>query len=1079
MATIYELQQRADALRKKTATDSISPEEVGGLHADTLAYIANMERYASSLGIKKVYTSVSEMNGDESPVSSTGMPLKAGQLVTIFNAEAPDAENSGEIYAFQNPGWVLVGRLYAGTADTLKKLIEGDKATVTNNNRNAFVWLGNFETWAEAQTEIDKLHATGEDNTKVGEFRLLLNGRNLIVRNFVQNWATGVFTQTIQGSIQWNVETQTMDQSLKIKTYERRYNEGTGWTTWEEGAAKIELAQGLSTEEGSENNAISQKAVSYAILDCNEPIDVLKKYTSINPISWVRGAKIRSYASVGSVSPMTVEADKNYMYAIIDCKKGDVFYFSNIQGSAYYRTYVVIDASNNVLADGGLSIISDKDVVIQQDEANRIVINNSTEDGYVLYGSKNDIAFNKTNDALDVIKKDIDLNVVTLNEGGLINNYSSIGEKPSLAVKSDNNSNYVITDCAEGDVFKICGGYNQSYYKLFSFLDAEGNTLALQLSNSNIYQNGNIIVKAPANATQLTCNLYKDGYVVQISDTEYSLSNDLKSLYDCEELEPNTVTDSMYITINGLQGKDGLFSCNHYNLHEITNYVCKVLVEIENDNAIDGYVDYAVTGLTWNAGQMFLKGDNCKVGKYQVVIDVNVNNPAIVLRIAYSKSCKVYLINDKINRDDVFSHDMAQMPMGTGIDYETLSTEYDYSAIMVTGQSLSVGTANSGNVDFTAVDGCYMLGGVSVEGDVSSELLPLKVVGETDSLFPITVTLCNSLKKMLNNTRFKDVKLISLPIGIGGVPISAFEPDGSPGKTLISSTFSKLKEAVADKKVNIIGVIWMQGENDSNTEVERYYNSLLNVKNWIQDKAVEVFGQKNKPLFFTYQTGAGYSNRQSIAQFNCAKNNEDTILLNPSHIMWAGTGGTHPNVNGYRMYGEITALQFKRIFLDGYKATAVYPKTIRVDKEFVYIDCIVPVPPLRINTKTLFSTKTSIGNDYYGFILYDKDNSRYISIKSISIVGGCTIKLTTYGDLTGINLSVRFLNTGFGGRGVICDSQETPTVSKYVANNDIAVENEDATDIYGNSLVGKSYPTYNWLNQFELDVDNNTIPAIL
>ena len=209
------------------------------------------------------------MNGDESPVSSTDMPLKAGQLVTIFNAEAPDAENSGEIYAFQNPGWVLVGRLDAGTADTLKKLIEGDKATVSDNNRNAFVWLGNFETWAQAQAEIDKLHATGEDNTKVGEFRLLLNGRNIIVRNFVQNWATGVFTQTVQGSIQWNTESQTMDQSLNINTYERRYNEGTGWTTWEEGTAKIELAQELSTEEGSENKTISQKVISQNIEDIN------------------------------------------------------------------------------------------------------------------------------------------------------------------------------------------------------------------------------------------------------------------------------------------------------------------------------------------------------------------------------------------------------------------------------------------------------------------------------------------------------------------------------------------------------------------------------------------------------------------------------------------------------------------------------------------------------------------------------------------------------------------------------------------------------------------------------------------
>lgn len=309
MTQIYDLQQRADVLRKKTATDSISPEEVGGLHADTLAYIANMERYASSLGIKKVYTSVSEMNGDESPVSSTGMPLKAGQLVTIFNAEAPDAENSGEIYAFQNPGWVLVGRLDAGTADTLKKLIEGDKATVSDNNRNAFVWLGNFETWAEAQTEIDKLHATGEDNTKVGEFRLLLNGRNLIVRNFVQNWATGVFTQTVQGSIQWNVETQTMDQSLNIKTYERRYNEGTGWTTWEEGTAKIELAQKLSTEEGSEKKPISQKAVSEAINSCIKGSNLVgvmsfdeNKFLSnmLDPQQWVIGSYYDAKGEINS-----------------------------------------------------------------------------------------------------------------------------------------------------------------------------------------------------------------------------------------------------------------------------------------------------------------------------------------------------------------------------------------------------------------------------------------------------------------------------------------------------------------------------------------------------------------------------------------------------------------------------------------------------------------------------------------------------------------------------------------------------------------------------------------------------------
>lgn len=348
MTQIYDLQQRADVLRKKTATDSISPEEVGGLHADTLAYIANMERYASSLGIKKVYTSVSEMNGDESPVSSTGMPLKAGQLVTIFNAEAPDAENSGEIYAFQNPGWLLAGRLDSGNYSRLSNIVRGETGYISDNIRSPYTFIGNFATWAEVQTELDKLHNSdgGADNKVIGEFRVLLDGRNLLVRNWVQNWATGVFTQTVEGSVRWNGE--TMEQSLQIATYERRYNEGSGWGEWKSvetsggnmildwktnaattrkqvpqderkagmmisyrnasgewineqyvgmsfddtswaadanwqqiGASAIELAQELSTEEGSEKKAISQKAVSEAINNVNNVI-VLEWATNVN-----------------------------------------------------------------------------------------------------------------------------------------------------------------------------------------------------------------------------------------------------------------------------------------------------------------------------------------------------------------------------------------------------------------------------------------------------------------------------------------------------------------------------------------------------------------------------------------------------------------------------------------------------------------------------------------------------------------------------------------------------------------------------------------------------------------------------
>lgn len=154
------------------------------------------------------------------------------------------------------------------TSESLKSLnnaLKGEPSAVSNNIRNAFIYLGDFATWAEAQTELDKLRSKGIDYTKIGSFRMLLNGRNVEVHNWVQNWTSSIFTQTVQGSIKWDAESQTMNQSLNINIYERRYTEGTGWTTWQEDTAKIGLAQELSTEEGSENKAIFQKAVSEAL----------------------------------------------------------------------------------------------------------------------------------------------------------------------------------------------------------------------------------------------------------------------------------------------------------------------------------------------------------------------------------------------------------------------------------------------------------------------------------------------------------------------------------------------------------------------------------------------------------------------------------------------------------------------------------------------------------------------------------------------------------------------------------------------------------------------------------------------
>ena len=124
MDSIYKLQERASALRDKTQIDSITPEEVGGLHLDTLAYLADMEQNLDGLGIRKVYISVSAMNADTTPIGTNGKALRLGQLVTIYNASAPTAQGTGNVYAYQKPGWLLVGNI--GGIYELKAQIEAE-----------------------------------------------------------------------------------------------------------------------------------------------------------------------------------------------------------------------------------------------------------------------------------------------------------------------------------------------------------------------------------------------------------------------------------------------------------------------------------------------------------------------------------------------------------------------------------------------------------------------------------------------------------------------------------------------------------------------------------------------------------------------------------------------------------------------------------------------------------------------------------------------------------------------------------------------------------------------------------------
>lgn len=164
MESIYRLQERAEFLRSKNQADSISPEEVGSLHADTLAYLADMEQNEKGLGIRKVYKNFSSMNADRlAPVGTNGKPLRFGQLVAVYDKDNPSQAENGNIYAYQKgaeEGWILMGNL--NSYGEISEKIAGIKNYISRldnkarEHDKALSKKANAEEVAKSLEELDK-----------------------------------------------------------------------------------------------------------------------------------------------------------------------------------------------------------------------------------------------------------------------------------------------------------------------------------------------------------------------------------------------------------------------------------------------------------------------------------------------------------------------------------------------------------------------------------------------------------------------------------------------------------------------------------------------------------------------------------------------------------------------------------------------------------------------------------------------------------------------------------------------------------------------------------------------------------
>lgn len=165
MDTIYSLLKRAKELKEKSQVDSITPEEVGKLHEDTLAYIASLEQSTDGLGIKKVYQSKSVMEADTNPVSTNGKALRYGQLVSIYDDAHADSSENGNIYAYQKPGWLLMGKVSGGTTLSITQEL-GDSATKVMSQAAVTAAIGSSKKDATNTRFDDKQNLLGASNVQ-------------------------------------------------------------------------------------------------------------------------------------------------------------------------------------------------------------------------------------------------------------------------------------------------------------------------------------------------------------------------------------------------------------------------------------------------------------------------------------------------------------------------------------------------------------------------------------------------------------------------------------------------------------------------------------------------------------------------------------------------------------------------------------------------------------------------------------------------------------------------------------------------------------------------------------------------
>jgi uncharacterized protein YjdB len=257
----------------------------------------------------------------------------------------------------------------------------------------------------------------------------------------------------------------------------------------------------------------------------------------------------------------------------------------------------------------------------------------------------------------------------------------------------------------------------------------------------------------------------------------------------------------------------------------------------------------------------------------------------------------------------------------------------------------------------------------------------------------------------------------------------------------------------------------------------RYKSLLLTLKNNMQSDIMTLYGQTDKPLFITYQTGKQYTRGKTMeigmAQLEASNEEDDIICAGPVYNM--PDRGGHLDPNGSRWYGELLGKVLYKTKVQGQTFKPLQPLQISrtTDPKVIKVKFLVPVLPL------VFETNLVPAFTDYGFQVYLNGSTTKVTLSSVVINGDC-VDLTSTTNLTG-DVEIVYAGVASGsshGKGNLRDSDPYTATLNYIdldkKVDNVFVYERDASAISlrspiyepksvdGTSIYDKPYPLFNF-----------------